>query len=229
MRIVGGQDAVDKQFPFVASLRNEYGIHYCGAIIISSNWLLTTATCFTKVDHTKVFVTVGANKLSSVKKEDYLKIDPAVIHKDYNSVTREHNVALFRTKTAIQYNERIQPAKLSTDEVISDEDMVVTGWGRNEQGLVPDNLQFVHTHLMEKSECQNYIKNLHDGEICAVSATGSGACIGDQGGPLLLSDNSVAAILSFTITTQCGADFPDGYQTIHQYLTWIDTVTTNKK
>lgn len=46
-RIYGGQDVVAGQWPWQASLlyRN---VHICGAVLVNSHWLVSTAHCFLK-------------------------------------------------------------------------------------------------------------------------------------------------------------------------------------
>merc|ERR1712226_860996 len=43
--IVGGQDATRGQWPWQVSLRNAANRHFCGGVIINSNWVLTAAHC----------------------------------------------------------------------------------------------------------------------------------------------------------------------------------------
>ena len=45
-RIVNGEDASPGQFPYQASLQF-VGLHFCGASVISNEWLLTAAHCVT--------------------------------------------------------------------------------------------------------------------------------------------------------------------------------------
>ena len=47
-RIVGGEEAVDGEFPWQVSLRQITGIgatHFCGGSVIDKDWVLTAAHC----------------------------------------------------------------------------------------------------------------------------------------------------------------------------------------
>ena len=46
-RIYGGRDVEAGQWPWQASLQSQ-GSHICGAVLINSSWLLSTAHCFLK-------------------------------------------------------------------------------------------------------------------------------------------------------------------------------------
>lgn len=46
-RIYGGRDVEAGQWPWQASLQSQ-GSHVCGAVLINSSWLLSTAHCFLK-------------------------------------------------------------------------------------------------------------------------------------------------------------------------------------
>lgn len=44
-RIVGGLDAEEGQFPYMASIRNEGGYHLCGGAIINNVYIVTACHC----------------------------------------------------------------------------------------------------------------------------------------------------------------------------------------
>lgn len=45
-KILGGHEAELGEFPFLASIRNADGVHFCSALIIKKQILLTAAHCF---------------------------------------------------------------------------------------------------------------------------------------------------------------------------------------
>ena len=44
-KIINGQEAVPHSFPWMVSIQGEIDPHYCGASIISPNWVLTAGHC----------------------------------------------------------------------------------------------------------------------------------------------------------------------------------------
>lgn len=62
--------------------------------------------------------------------------------------------------------------------------------------------------------------------VCAYSGMfGTGACLGDSGGPLI-SDNKLIGIVSFARI--CALGYPDGYTRISTYAGWIDQVMSQE-
>ena len=43
--IIGGDDAQVGEWPWQASLQSRYNFHFCGAAVISDEWVVTAAHC----------------------------------------------------------------------------------------------------------------------------------------------------------------------------------------
>lgn len=66
VRIVGGEDMVQPE-PWMVSLRDSYGFHYCGGTLIADAWVLTAAHCVTEYDTTFDRVCAFSSLLSTAR------------------------------------------------------------------------------------------------------------------------------------------------------------------
>lgn len=162
-RIAGGQAAADGDFPFLASLRNQWRFHYCGASILSERWLLTAAHCTFEIEPNDTYVGLGSASLSESK---LLGVAEFRTHPDYVRSKRSNDVALVRTISEIIFDEFTKPAAL-INRIVDPQEVVVAGWGRVVAGGdLPDVLQYVKATLIEREVCQEKIKDLTEDLMC---------------------------------------------------------------
>jgi len=185
--------------------------------------VLTTANCLDDVAISEITIAVNSTELS---KGIHHKVSKVVENPGYSQSTRNNNLALLRTTNPIEIGENAsQPAPLLRRHA-GEENAIVAGWGRNGDGMIPDNLQFIKTQVLSREKCEEQVMYINENELCALGNPGQGACIGDQGGPLKLQDGGkVFALMAFTVSIQCGANYPDGYQSLVEYLDWIESVS----
>uniref|UniRef100_A0A336LY70 CSON007812 protein n=1 Tax=Culicoides sonorensis TaxID=179676 RepID=A0A336LY70_CULSO len=114
---------------------------------------------------------------------------------------------------AMNMGSTVQPIPLINRDVQSGT-LVVSGWGRlSTNGNIPNNLQYLNTNVMPRSQCGNII-SLNADTVCALVSAGKGICFGDSGGPLVASGEGQVGINSFVISA-CGTGYPDGFCSLH--------------
>lgn len=72
-------------------------------------------------------IIVGTNKWKSGGK--HYKGEKFIRHEDHDNPRRSHDIALIRLQEPIEFNEKVQPIKISSKEVKAGENLKVTGWG----------------------------------------------------------------------------------------------------
>lgn len=157
-RIVGGQKAADGAFPYQCSLQVNHivpaiGIglknielrrvglvlfllldaqvdgykHLCGCAIISEKYILTASHCLVGREPRSISIWVGSNDvdLGGV----LYRSDKFYTHADYNNPMLANDIGLIRVKGTIQFDDRVQPIELSSEEVPNGAEVTLSGWG----------------------------------------------------------------------------------------------------
>lgn len=165
-RIVGGSAASSGQFPHQVSLRNSFNSHFCGGSIINSRWVLTAAHCTIGNSPSNVLIIVGSHLLNSGGVTH--NCDEIRNHPSYNSNTLSNDVAVLRSSTVMNVgSSTVQTIPLINRDVQSGT-LTVSGWGRlSSSGAVPNNLQYIRTNVLTRSECARYI-SVNSDTVCSM-------------------------------------------------------------
>ncbi|XP_067652404.1 chymotrypsin B-like [Haliotis asinina] len=137
-RILGGQNVNRCTWPFTAlvSIRIYYNSNFgndfnfgnltiCGGAIISDQYILTSAVCAAPLygpsaavvrQSTRVVVGDFDARITDFgndgRPEDVIELEDVRIHKDYDNITTSNNIAIFKLRSRIQYNNCKHPACL---------------------------------------------------------------------------------------------------------------------
>jgi len=244
-RIVGGSEASTTEYPWVASLKYNSGLHFCGGSLIDQQWILTAAHCVIDATASQFTATIGEYDLASDPVTSSSEIQEIIIHPDYNSSTFNNDIALVKLSNASTENVINRLSSINTESLLTDNNSITTaiGWGStiaysasevNPSADTPNILQAVSLPLLSAASCKQAMPMTNDNMICAgnVDDGGVDSCQGDSGGPLLTSNNEQIGIVSFG--SGCAqAGNPGVYTKVANYNEWIDSqingfVATNK-
>ncbi|XP_041473676.1 enteropeptidase-like [Lytechinus variegatus] len=191
-RIVGGVNAQEGEFPWMVYLYSvDYG-QFCGATLISSDWVVTAAHCVWGITDLLDSVIMGDLHLS-IHSEHHLAIAPddIFIHPEYNDITMNADIALIKLSEPVSFTEYVRPACLSqTLQEFGDyTTCIITGWGDTEH-VEADTLRKAVVRLIEGENCKKLydIPDDYDTQylLCAgFERGGIDTCQGDSGGPLV--------------------------------------------
>ncbi|XP_049946405.1 trypsin 3A1-like [Schistocerca serialis cubense] len=129
-RIVNGKPAVDHEFPALASLHVN-GSHYCGANVLSENWLVTAAHCVTTSVPSQQYILAGTN--SQTSGGSIHQVEQNIVHVNYTGlVGSSADIALLRVSSPLP----VDGVTISTvtlpvqgQEVEDGANAVAAGWG----------------------------------------------------------------------------------------------------
>lgn len=242
-KVVGGQNAEQYEFKFLAGLGYKSGIiknpteHFCGGSLIKDNFILTAAHCLyddsgnpLKANEIFVFLNVWQldNPNSEMERYDVIQI---IKHENYNDFTSNHDIALLRISGKSSLNPITLPAHKDESLLVEGKKCTIAGWGAtNKSGTqYPKTLQKVELEVISNTTCN--ASNWYDGEVlpsmlCAGYAAGQkDACYGDSGGPLFVmegADTTQIGVVSWGYGC-AEARQPGVYAKVSNYINWINT------
>lgn len=218
-RIVGGEDAVEGQFPYQVSLRKNT-FHICGGSIIAKKWILTAAHCVVGGYPAENY-SIRAGSSNRIVRGVIHNVTKVIIDEEYDSKKDLNDLALLELETPLVFGENIQAIPLETEEIPIGSEIVITGWGRlTDDNVVPPNhLQFNIVRTIGKLQCAVDTLLFSDSLLCLGHTKGNGACNGDSGGPAAYK-GKLAGVAGF-IVSECGSGKADGYTKVSYHIDWI--------
>ncbi|KAK7601272.1 hypothetical protein V9T40_008713 [Parthenolecanium corni] len=246
--IVGGVEAQPKQFPHMALVgfgSNHNNVKWsCGGSLISEYFVLSAAHCANSFDGQARWVRLGELDLESnaedARPTDFIIVE-RIVHPEYKPPAVYHDIALFRLKDAVKFNDYFRPICLHDADKLFNRNLIASGWGALGYGEVTNNiLMHVTLDVISHNVCSNLYPNdkyLPRGvdaksQICAGYLQGQkDTCLGDSGGPLQYLTMKEDCQLLYTqvgiVSFGRGCAFknsPGIYTKISHYIPWIESI-----
>jgi secreted trypsin-like serine protease len=246
-RIVGGDQALQGQFPWVGDQRIG-NMHQCGSSLIAPTWVITAAHCVVDFGTGLPLDTTDMRfRFNSINTNG--PINPAggvdaypeqiFIHHSFSINVAEifskgNDIALVKLKYPVAgITPILLPAYTDTATFYNTGHPVkIAGWGVSDTMTFdsPDTLKYCSTKVYDFSVCGNLYPSLTRRTFCAGFMAGedaAGAAVGDSGGPVWVEhdgNKKITGLVSGGTNGFTGADLPGVYTKVATFRPWIDSV-----
>jgi trypsin len=177
--IVGGDEAVKGELPFMVSLQDRSG-HFCGGSLIAKDWVLTAAHCVEGGGPSSVVI--GLHDHQQLEGAEVFRPAQIISHPNYTDL--DYDYALIR----LDHESSYQPIALSSADPVAGSEVTTAGWGYTKESsfTLPRNLRKVSVPVVDRAQCNVSYKNkITERMVCAgLEQGGKDSCQGDSGGPL---------------------------------------------
>uniref|UniRef100_A0A8C4PZF9 Peptidase S1 domain-containing protein n=1 Tax=Eptatretus burgeri TaxID=7764 RepID=A0A8C4PZF9_EPTBU len=235
-RIIGGQNSILGRWPWQAAM-HKYN-SFCGATLISDQWLVTAAHCIPWFDfrneilQNSITIYLGRlNRTQSNNEQVSRKVKRVITHPKYNPNTIDYDVALLHLNRFVNFSSFIQPACLPSSSHLfaTGQKCWVTGWGATKYKYsYPSTLQELEISVISDQNCSDLYSTINDvitpRMMCAgFIEGGKDSCYGDSGGPLACQSRGtwfLAGIVSWGYGCAL-PNFPGVYTRVTSVVDWI--------
>jgi len=238
-KIVGGQNAVAHEYPFMVHLKSYRGdggsYSQCGGSILSNKYILTAAHCV-HFDDLK-YIQVIAGDHNRVRTDDAVTQDRwavRIFYAGYNPTTIENDIAVLELQYDLTWSNTVSQSCLASgSDTYAGWQGTVIGWGRTTHGGTSASiLQKLNMEILSRTECNQLGGGSSDKQICVIDRRNPrGVCHGDSGGPLVVYQNGrlrQTGVASY-ITANCGTpNAPSVYVRVSAYIPWMESIVRAK-
>ncbi|XP_035507838.1 neurotrypsin-like [Morone saxatilis] len=206
-RIIGGENSLRGGWPWQAAIRlrgsRGDGRLVCGATLIDTCWVLTSAHCFKRYGNSTKQYKVRVGDYHSLVPEEYEEeyaVEQIVLHPSYHSHSNDYDLALVHLSPGavgqmpgecVSFSRHVLPACLpmKKERVLKQaSNCHITGWGDTGRSY-SKTLQQAPLSLLPRRHCQEHFHGAFTSRmLCAGSIQSErrvDSCRGDSGGPLV--------------------------------------------
>ncbi|XP_029775558.1 putative serine protease 47 [Suricata suricatta] len=240
-KIYGGQDVPAGHWPWQASLLYHRS-HICGAVLIDSLWLLSTAHCFLNKSAAPAHyrVVLGSTELyQRCPHAQEAPLSRIVVHPDFE---KHHpfgsDIAMLQLRARVHFTTRVAPACLPGPGVQLSGDLAcwISGWGMLSEDRLPPRIWALLVPLGHRGSwgagaeggvhvLMDADLRLSSGSIGSTLECISKATHGDSGGPLVCDLGAWVLVGLASWGLDCRHPiYPSVFTRVGYFTDWIDKI-----
>ncbi|XP_066247689.1 atrial natriuretic peptide-converting enzyme [Euwallacea similis] len=219
--------SVHGDWPWHVALFKE-DVHICDGILLSSNWLATTTSCFQGQPKAEWTAKFGVVRLASVSPWEQERRIIGMVKSPVEGST----VALIRLDQPVNFNDFVRPICLPQEAIPLSPTVHCTtlGWAKNRE-----QLQRVQVKIADKEKCEN-VSITTVNSICTETIHGQNDCNEEEfAGSSMACKNPITdkwmlvGVTNWRIAcTKNGTERPRMYDKIFSNVDWIrETITSS--
>lgn len=206
----------------------------CGGSLVSDYYVISAAHCNIQNVKPKYLLFGVLNNKKDSHHRVFKGIETIIDHPNYNYTTKNNDICLYKSDSAIIFNDYIRPICLPTENYQLNE-IIASGFGKTHYTKLSDVLFKVNLNNLNPVKCS--VDENDQTKICAGSLNSSAdTCTGDSGGPLQIrhpdEKNNYCQYIIVGVTSTGHYCFPrkrlaqaktaSVYTRVWSYLNWIE-------
>ncbi|XP_012160458.1 serine protease gd [Ceratitis capitata] len=239
--VYGGIEVLRGQFPWLTAIyrKDTDALNFiCGGSLISRRTVISAAHCFKRLQSTQIVLFLGRHDLDSYSEEGVVArdVNKMIIHPDYANDKPNADIALLEIEALETFSEYIKPICLWSEVVenslIVGKTATVVGWGyEGEKNKDISPLpKMVDVNIVSKDDCLRssaaFQPLITDYTICAGNRDGTGPCMGDSGGALMMQRNGRWVLRGIVSVGQSSRQRCNLYEYVvycdaAKYMSWV--------
>lgn len=161
-KIVNGKIANIENFPFQVGLRDDESDFFCGGAIVGRKVVFTAAHCVTVIPTSTpspgVQVFAGAQRIGDPSASIH-DVQMTHVHPKWDYENLNYDFAVLILRQPFEYTNKIKPVPVTTKKIKVGKPVTLSGYGRNEYGVITGDLRFAMMMIVKRRNCQ---ENLGD-------------------------------------------------------------------
>ncbi|XP_067625873.1 lectizyme-like [Eurosta solidaginis] len=232
-RIINGIEASKGEAPYIVSLKSFS--HFCAGSIIDENWVLTAGHCLFYSNFQIIAGLHSRNNESDVQIRNVTSKSQYIVHEGFDGGVGPNDIGLIHIPNGFNLTALTRDAVAAVGKVSLPSGKYnntgkgrLYGWGRDNSGTLPNELQTLDVNIINYTECKAalpFSAPIENVNICSYNAgTADGACNGDSGGPLVHYNKEgieLVGIVSWGYTPCTTSQYPSVYTSVGAYYKWI--------